>query len=87
MILAFILKNFLFDSIILAPKNADFITNRLLCNLGHANFFGHQLNIEALCINRQPLNLISIKMAGQITTHIAGCACCWSYHVFPGHYL
>ena len=70
MILAFILKNFIFDSIILAPKNADFITNRLLCNLGHANFFGHQLNIEALCINRQPLNLISIKMAGQITTHI-----------------
>ena len=70
MILAFILKNFIFDSIILAPKNADFITNRLLCNLGHANFFGHQLNIEALCINRKPLNLISIKMAGQITTHI-----------------
>ena len=70
MILAFILKNFLFDSIILAPKNADFITNRLLCNLGHANLFGHQLNIEALCINRQQLNLISIKMAGQITTHI-----------------
>jgi sec-independent protein translocase protein TatC len=70
MILAFILKDFLFNGIILAPKNADFLTNRLLCKLGHANFFGHQLNIEALCINRQQLNLISIKMAGQITTHI-----------------
>ncbi|HBE43111.1 MAG TPA: twin-arginine translocase subunit TatC [Bacteroidales bacterium] len=70
MITAFVLKNFIFDTIILAPKDPDFITNRLLCNLGHANFFGHQLSIEALCINRQPLNLISIKMAGQITTHI-----------------
>ena len=70
MLLAFFLKNFIFDKIILAPKNPEFITNRLLCNLGHANIFGHQLSIDALCINRQQLNLISIKMAGQITTHI-----------------
>lgn len=70
MIAAFVMKNFIFDSVILAPKNADFVTNRLLCSLGHAKIFGHQLNIEALCINRQQLNLISIKMAGQITTHI-----------------
>ncbi len=34
------------------------------------NIFGHQLNIEALCINTNPVNLINIKMAGQITTHI-----------------
>jgi len=70
MITAFVMKNFIFDVIILAPKEPEFITNRLLCNLGHSNLFGYQLNIDALCINRQPLNLISIKMAGQITTHI-----------------
>jgi len=70
MLTAFVLKNFIFDTIILAPKEPDFFTNRLLCELGHATIFGHQLNIDALCINRQPLNLISIKMAGQITTHI-----------------
>ncbi len=70
MIAAFILKNVIFDFIILAPKNPDFITNRLLCQLGHANIFGHQLSIEALCINKNPVNLINIKMAGQITTHI-----------------
>lgn len=70
MIVAFLLKNIIFDKIILAPKEPEFITNRLLCNLGHAKIFGHQLQIESLCINRQPLNLISIKMAGQITTHI-----------------
>jgi len=70
MIAAFILKNFIFDTIILAPKEPDFFTNRLLCQLGHSIIFGHQLNIEALCINSEPVNLINIKMAGQITTHI-----------------
>lgn len=70
MLVAFFLKSFIFDNIILAPKNSDFITNRLLCQLGHATIFGHQLSIDALCINTKPLHLISIKMAGQITTHI-----------------
>ncbi|MDX9945828.1 MAG: twin-arginine translocase subunit TatC [Bacteroidales bacterium] len=64
MIIAFMFKNVIFDSIILAPKNPDFFTNRLLCRLGET------VNIKALCINTNPVNLISIKMAGQITTHI-----------------
>ncbi len=64
MIIAFVLKNLIFDKIILAPKNPGFFTNRLLCQLGE------MVNIDALCINTKPLNLISIKMAGQITTHI-----------------
>ena len=34
MIIAFIFKNFIFGKIILGPKNPDFITNRLLCQLG-----------------------------------------------------
>jgi sec-independent protein translocase protein TatC len=70
MIAAFFFKNLIFDKIILAPKNPDFFTNRLLCNLGHLYIFGHQFNIESLCINNKPVNLINIKMAGQITTHI-----------------
>lgn len=64
MVTAFVFKNLIFDSIILAPKEPDFFTNRLLCKLGQS------LDIEALCINTKPVNLISIKMAGQITTHI-----------------
>jgi len=64
MVIAFVMKNLIFDSVILAPKEPDFFTNRLLCRLGQA------LDIEALCINTKPVNLISIKMAGQITTHI-----------------
>lgn len=64
MIVAFVFKNIIFDKIILAPKEPGFLTNRLLCQLGQL------VHIEALCINTKPVNLISIKMAGQITTHI-----------------
>jgi len=63
-ILAFMFKNFIFDHIILAPNNPDFITNRLLCRLADA------VNAPALCINQNPIELISIKMSGQFTTHI-----------------
>ena len=64
MITAFIFKNIIFDRVILAPKSPDFITARLLCRLGE------HFNTGALCINTQQLNLISIKMSGQLTTHI-----------------
>lgn len=64
MVTAFIFKNVIFDRVILAPKSPDFITARLLCQLGE------YLNTTALCINTQQLNLISIKMSGQLTTHI-----------------
>ncbi|HLN20458.1 MAG TPA: twin-arginine translocase subunit TatC [Bacteroidales bacterium] len=64
MILAFIFKNFIFGTIILGPKKPEFITNRLLCQLGE------MLNVSALCINTKPLQLINIKMSGQLTTHI-----------------
>lgn len=59
MVIAFVFKNLIFDSIILAPKDPDFITNRLLCSIS-----------DKLCINQEHVNLISIKMSGQITTHI-----------------
>ena len=63
-IAAFMLKDFIFDKIILAPKSPGFITNRLLCQLADA------VHVPVLCINQNPLNLISIKMSGQFTTHI-----------------
>jgi len=72
MIVAFIFKNVLFNDIILAPKHPDFITNRLFCQLGH--FLSERWNIgqpDMLCINTKQLNLINIKMSGQLTTHIA----------------
>jgi len=63
-IVAFMLKDFIFDKVILAPKSPGFITNRLLCQLADA------VNAPVLCINQNSLNLISIKMSGQFTTHI-----------------
>jgi sec-independent protein translocase protein TatC len=77
MIIAFIFKNVLFNTIILGPKSPNFITNRLLCELG-----GY-LNTPALCINTKPLNLISIKMSGQITTHITAAMVAGLILAFP----
>jgi sec-independent protein translocase protein TatC len=71
MIVAFVFKNLLFDKIVLAPKDPNFFSNRMFCELGHflARQF-HFKNPDIICINTKPLNLISIKMSGQITTHI-----------------
>lgn len=71
MIVAFIFKNVLFDKIVLAPKNPDFVSNRMFCEFGHylAGVFNLK-NPDIMCINTNPPNLISIKMSGQITTHI-----------------
>jgi len=63
-ILAFINKDFVFDNIILAPKDADFITNQLLCKLGML------VNIDYFCISDFSLNIININMAGQFMTHL-----------------
>lgn len=63
-IVAFIFKNIVFDVIIIAPKNPEFPTNRMLCNLGQS------LNIQRLCINSKPFNLQTVKMAEQFSMHI-----------------
>ena len=63
-IAAFIFKDIIFDSIILAPKTPEFFTNRLLCS------FGQTVNVQTLCINSKPFEIININMAGQFSTHI-----------------
>jgi sec-independent protein translocase protein TatC len=63
-VVAFIGKKFIFDNIILAPRNAEFITNRLLCRAGEL------LSTDALCIGRLHLDIQNISMAGQFMTHI-----------------
>jgi len=50
-ILAFIYSEFIFDNIILFPKNPEFFTNRMFCKLGHL------MGTEKLCINSNPLTL------------------------------
>jgi len=63
-VLAFVNKDLIFDSIIFAPKNPDFLTNRMFALL--ADYLG----IETLKINNQVLQLISISMSGQFMVHI-----------------
>lgn len=63
-IVAFIFSDIVFDQIILAPKNPNFFTNKLLCRLGAI------VDIPKLCINTESFQIISIKMAGQFTMHI-----------------
>jgi sec-independent protein translocase protein TatC len=64
MIVAFSFKEILFDYIILAPKNADFITYRLLCKLGR------YLSVNSLCLDASSIHLINISLAGQFMAHM-----------------
>ena len=63
-IVAFIFHRFIFDEVILYPKNSDFPTNRFMA------FFADLLNSPSLKINDKPFNIININMAGQFSTHI-----------------
>lgn len=63
-IVAFINREFIFDQLILAPKDPEFITNRLLCQLGVWT------NIPSLCLGNFDLKIININLSGQFTTHM-----------------
>ncbi|SVC88429.1 uncharacterized protein METZ01_LOCUS341283, partial [marine metagenome] len=55
-IVAFIFKSIVFDNILLAPKNPDFLTYRLLC------YISRQLNMgETLCMQELPFILMNIS--------------------------
>lgn len=68
MILALVLfffKEFLFDDVLLAPKNPDFLTYRLLCAASRKLSFG-----DDLCVTVIPFSLISTEISAQFTTHM-----------------
>ena len=60
MILVFINKGLVFDTIIFAPKDSNFIIYRLLCNLG-----------ERFCIEPFNIDLQNIVLSGQFFMHIS----------------
>ncbi|MPQ45628.1 twin-arginine translocase subunit TatC [Marinifilum sp. N1E240] len=64
-IAAFVFYDFIFNYLILAPKNPDFFTNTMFAKL--ADITG----VEALKINTKPFQVININMAGQFATHIS----------------
>ncbi len=63
-IVAFIFSRFIFDYVLLAPKNPDFFTNRMMCKLGGL------VGAESLCINTKPFIIQNIRMAGQFSADI-----------------
>ncbi len=63
-IIAFIFKGFIFDKILLAPREPGFFTNYYFCKIGT------WLNTSSLCINLTTFQIINIKMSGQFATHV-----------------
>ena len=61
----FFFKEFLFDDVLLAPKNQSFLTYRVLCHLSHVLNLG-----DDLCITVSPFSLISTDISAQFTTHM-----------------
>jgi len=63
-IAAFFFKDYIFNTIILSPKDQDFVTYRLLCKLGTL------VNLDSLCIGGFDFKLINLTLAGQLRWHI-----------------
>ena len=63
--LAFIFKDFIFNTLLFGPKNINFITYEWFCNisqiLGQGNSF---------CIEEMPFRIQSRTMAGQFSAHL-----------------
>ena len=62
---AFVMKGFVFDTILLGPKNLSFPTYRFFC--GIATFFGID---SEFCGDTLPFTIQSRLMAGQFSAHI-----------------
>jgi len=62
--IAFMMKDFIFNKIILLPKDASFITYRFLCSVSK------QFGTQGLCIDQIPFIVQSRTMAGQFSAHI-----------------
>lgn len=62
-IAAFFYKEFIFDNIIFAPKNPDFWTYRMLCQLSN------KFKLD-MCITQIPFELINNELSGQFTMHM-----------------
>jgi sec-independent protein translocase protein TatC len=64
-VLAFANKSFLFDELLLASKESDFVTYRALCRVSEWFNLG-----DVLCITEQPFILMNVDMSGQFTMHL-----------------
>jgi len=63
-IIAFLYKDFIFNTIILLPSDTKFITYRAFCKIGTL------LNFDGLCFRPFKLNLINTELGGQFRYHL-----------------
>ena len=64
-VIAFVFRDFIFDGILLAPRDPDFFTYKMLCVI--SQYIGLE---DALCLKESPFSLMNISMSGQFSTHI-----------------
>lgn len=69
-VLAFLNRDFIFNTLLLKPKNPEFFTNRMFAKAGEWLHRVLGFGSESLAINAQPLTLQNIEMAGQFMAHI-----------------
>ncbi len=62
---AFVMRGFIFDTVLFGPKNLDFPTYRFFCNI--ATFFNFE---SEFCGDKLPFTIQSRLMAGQFSAHI-----------------
>ncbi len=63
-LVAFIMKGFIFDTLIFGPKKADFATYRILCSASR------YIGVDSFCFTELPFTIQSRTMAGQFSVHI-----------------
>lgn len=63
--IAFLGKSIIFDQILFAPKNTDFITYKLLCKISQITNLD-----DSLCISEMPFTIQSRTMSGQFSAHL-----------------
>ncbi|BAV95480.1 twin-arginine translocase subunit TatC [Ichthyobacterium seriolicida] len=64
-IIAFLGKNFIFDTIVFGPKDPNFLTYRVLCSI--SKIIGID---DAMCIDEIPFIIQNRTMTGQFSSHI-----------------
>lgn len=62
-VVAFMNKEIIFDGIIMAPKNTDFWTYRVMCALSQ------KYNLD-MCLDKVDFSVVNLNISGQFTTHM-----------------
>ena len=63
--IAFLAKDFIFNTILFGPKQIDFVTYQFFCDVSKAIGTG-----EAFCIKEMPFRIQSRTMSGQFSAHL-----------------